>query len=87
MVRTSSDDDITQSQYDDNIGYGYFCDIEDIPDNPHIHISFIEDEEPDSNSTCIIPDKETNNSSYKLINALVSVSIITVIIVYIFIII
>ena len=91
MAATKINGIATQNQLDDNneCDYGYFYDIEDIPDKPIIvYVSFIEDDELDTNiSTYKNQPKPTQIDGNKLINALISVSIITVIIIYILIII
>ena len=89
MTATNVNGIATQNQFDDNNGYGYFYDIEDIPDKPTIvYVSFIEDDELDADiSTYTTQPNPPQIDGNKLINALISVSIITVIIIYIFIII
>lgn len=89
MAATNVNGIATQNQFDDNNGYGYFYDIEDIPDKPTIvYMSFIEDDELDADiSTYTNQPNPPQINGNKLINALISVSIITVIIIYIFIII
>lgn len=90
MAVTDVNSIITQeNQLDDNSGYGYFYDIEDIPDNPTtIYVSFIQDEESDTDM-CIYTNqlKNPQNGGNLYTKTLISISVITVIIIYILIII
>jgi len=77
-----------QFQYDDDtIGYGHFYDIEDITEPRPIYTQFIADEDLDAEtSICITPSRKPLYYGNKLAHTLISVVVITVIIIYIFII-
>jgi hypothetical protein len=76
-----------QFQYDDDtIGYGHFYDIEDITEPRPTYTQFIADEEVDADNYIIPPHRKPLYDGNKLVHTLISVSVIAVIIIYIFII-
>jgi hypothetical protein len=76
-----------QFQYDDEtIGYGHFYDIEDITEPRPTYRQFIADEEVDADNSIIPPTRKPLYYGNKLVHTIISVSVITVIIIYIFII-
>jgi hypothetical protein len=88
FLQKNDEEGITQVQYEDETsGYGHFYDIEDITEPRPIYTQFIADEEIDTdNSICITPPRKPLYYGNKLVNTLISVSVITVVIIYIFII-
>jgi len=88
FLQKNDGEGITQVQYeDDTSGYGHFYDIEDITEPRPIYPQFLADEEVDAdNSICITPPRKPLYDDNKLVHTLISVSVITVIIIYIFII-